>query len=76
MDAMQDKIAQPVPPATDEEPYIDPVIEAYKKDIDQTMLDESLKLTPQQRVERFMDHMRAMEEFRRAGERMRREQRA
>ncbi len=29
----------------------DPVIEAYKKDVDRTLLRENLKLTPQQRVE-------------------------
>jgi hypothetical protein len=28
----------------------DPVIEAYKKDVDRTLLRENLKLTPEQRI--------------------------
>jgi hypothetical protein len=31
-------------------PYIDPVIEAYKKDVDRTLIREMLKLTPEQRI--------------------------
>lgn len=31
----------------------DPVIEAYKKDVDRTLLRENLKLTPQQRLEKL-----------------------
>ena len=31
----------------------DPVIEAYKKDVDVSLLRENLKLTPAQRLERF-----------------------
>src|SRR5438445_8468636 len=45
----------------------DPVIEAYKKDVDQTLLIENLKLTPQQRSEKFEDFMRFLEQVRRAG---------
>ena len=48
--------------------YRDPVIEAYKKDIDRTMLRENLKLTVQQRVDKFIAFMKAREEFKRAGE--------
>ena len=33
----------------------DPVIEAYKKDIDRTLLRETLKLTPAQRLQRLQD---------------------
>jgi hypothetical protein len=33
--------------------YIDPVIEAYKKDVDRTLLREMLKLTPQHRSEKL-----------------------
>ena len=29
----------------------DPVIEAYKKDVDRTLLRENLRLTPEQRLE-------------------------
>jgi hypothetical protein len=36
----------------------DPVIEAYKKDIDRTLLRENLKLTPAQRVEKLQRFMR------------------
>ncbi|MEW6127583.1 MAG: hypothetical protein AB1757_11155 [Acidobacteriota bacterium] len=32
----------------------DPVIEAYKKDIDRTLIRQNLKLTVQQRVEELM----------------------
>lgn len=32
----------------------DPVIEAYKKDIDRTLLRENLRLTVQQRLENLM----------------------
>ena len=31
----------------------DPVIEAYKKDVDRTLLRENLKLTPDQRLEKL-----------------------
>jgi len=30
--------------------FLDPVIEAYKKDVDRTLLRENLKLTPEERV--------------------------
>lgn len=45
----------------------DPVIEAYKKDIDRTLVRESLKLTVTQRFERLMELQRFHEEMRRAG---------
>lgn len=45
----------------------DPVIEAYKKDIDRTLLRESLKLTVEQRVRNLMELQRFAEELRRAG---------
>jgi hypothetical protein len=47
-------------------PY-DPVIEAYKKDIDRTLIRESLKLTVTERFERLMELQRFAEELRRAG---------
>ena len=43
----------------------DPVIEAYKKDVDRTLLRESLKRTPAQRAERMLRAIRAIEEYRR-----------
>ena len=52
----------------------DPVIEAYKKDIDRTLLIENLKLTPAQRAEKFVDFMKFLDEIQRAGRRMRGEE--
>ncbi len=51
----------------------DPVIEAYKKDIDRTMLRENLKRTVQERVDAFLDFMKMREELQRAGEAARRQ---
>ena len=47
--------------------YIDPVIEAYKRDIDRTLIRENLKLTPHQRVEKLQALMRGIEQLQRAG---------
>jgi hypothetical protein len=33
----------------------DPVVEAYKRDIDRTLLRENLKLTPEQRLLKLQD---------------------
>jgi hypothetical protein len=45
----------------------DPVIEAYKKDVDETLLIEALRLTPEQRLRKLMDLQVEAEELRRAG---------
>ncbi len=45
----------------------DPVIEAYKKDIDRTLIRENLRLTVEQRFEKLMALQRFAEELRRAG---------
>lgn len=45
----------------------DPVIEAYKKDVDRTLLRENLRLTVEQRFERLFELQRFAEELRRAG---------
>lgn len=45
----------------------DPVIEAYKKDIDRTLLRENLKLTVEERLRNLMRLQRFAEEMRRAG---------
>ena len=45
----------------------DPVIEAYKKDIDRTLIRENLKLTVTQRFEQAMALQRFADELRRAG---------
>ncbi len=56
-----------LPPAD----FCDPVIEAYKKDVDRTLLIRNLRLTPAERAEKFLDFMRFLTEMRRAGERLR-----
>ncbi len=45
----------------------DPVIEAFKKDVDRTLLRENLKLTPDERVRKLADFMRSLEEVHAAG---------
>jgi len=44
----------------------DPVIEAYKKDIDRTLLRENLKLTVDGRFSKLQDFARFTEEVKRA----------
>ena len=46
---------------------VDPVIEAYKKDVDRTLLREALKRTPEQRLRELMRLQRLAAELRRAG---------
>ena len=53
----------------------DPVIEAYKKDIDRTLIRENLKLTHSQRVQKLIELQRFAEGLRRAGEELRTRQR-
>lgn len=47
--------------------FVDPVIEVYKKDVDRGLLRENLKLTVQQRFDKFIAFMEFAEELRRAG---------
>jgi hypothetical protein len=47
----------------------DALIEAYKREIDRSLLRESLKLTVEQRFERLMRLQRFAEELRKAGRR-------
>ena len=44
-----------------------PVIEAYKKDVDRTLLRENLKLTPAQRIDKMISVLAFVEEVRRSG---------
>ncbi len=46
---------------------VDPVIEFYKKDVDRTLLRENLKLTVQQRFEKFERFMEYVYGLREAG---------
>ena len=54
----------------------DPVIDAYKRDVDRTLLRENLKLTVEERIRRFESFMRGVGELRHAGEQMRAARRA
>jgi hypothetical protein len=49
----------------------DPVIEAFKVDVDRTLLRESLKKTPQERLEGLQKLYDFSKELHRAGERLR-----
>ena len=49
----------------------DAVIEAYKKDIDRTLIRENLKLTPEQRLIQLMTLQEFADELRRADRRAR-----
>ncbi len=50
----------------------DPVIEAYKRDVDLTLILEQLRRTPDERVERMLAALRLADELRAAGSRDRR----
>ncbi len=45
----------------------DPVIEAYKKDIDRTLIRDNLKRTPDERMRALVALQRFAKELRRAG---------
>lgn len=62
------------PPTREELPpadFCDPVIEAYKKDVDRTLLRENLKLTVVQRLRKAQDFHQAIDELRNARRRAR-----
>jgi hypothetical protein len=44
----------------------DPVIEAYKKDVDMTLIRENLKLSVEERLRKLMRMQRFVDELRRA----------
>lgn len=52
-------------------PDPDPVIEAYKKDVDVTLIRENLRLTVDQRFRQLMKLQQFAEELRRAGRKAR-----
>jgi hypothetical protein len=52
--------------ARDEVPP-DPVVEPYQKDIDRTLLRESLRRTPDERLRALMELQEFADELRRAG---------
>jgi len=47
----------------------DPVIEAFRADVDVTLLEENLKLSVEQRFLKLIELQRFADELRRAGER-------
>ena len=47
----------------------DPVIEYYKRDVDRSLLRENLKLTPQQRADKFAAFLLALDQIRGAATR-------
>jgi hypothetical protein len=60
--------------ATDDLPppdFVDPVIEAYKKDVDRTLLRENLKLTVAERFQKFEQFWEYANELREAGRKAR-----
>ena len=46
--------------------YVDPVIEAYKKDVDRTLIRQSLKLSVEERFENLMRLQEFASELRQA----------
>lgn len=50
----------------------DPVIEAYKCDVDRTLIRESLKRSVEERIEALIELQRLADERRRAGQGIRR----
>ena len=58
--------------ATPRWPEPDPVIEAYKRDVDRTLIRESLRRSIEERIEALIELQRRADELRRAGQRIRR----
>jgi hypothetical protein len=58
-----DKVRDNLPPAD----FYDPVIEAYKKDVDRTLLRENLKLTVEERLQKFESFWKYAHQLREAG---------
>ena len=55
----------------DLEKDLDPLIEAYKKDVDVTLIRENLRLTVDQRFQQLMKLQQFAEDLRRAGRKAR-----
>ena len=54
----------------DPRPEPDPVVAAYKRDIDRTLIRESLRRSVEERLEALIELQRFAEELRRAGRRI------
>ena len=66
MSAMKDSLRK-----TRDAKDVDPVIEAYKKDVDVTLIRENLRLTVDQRFQQLMNLQQFAEDLRRAGRKAR-----
>jgi len=60
-----------MPEQTEPGKELDPVIEAYKKGIDVTLIRENLRLTVDQRFQQLMSMQEFAEELQRAGRKAR-----
>jgi hypothetical protein len=58
-------MSAPEPAAREIEP--DPVVRAYLADIDRTLIDKNLSLTPEGRIRQLMELQRMAAELQRAG---------
>jgi hypothetical protein len=56
----------PEPAQAPQFPY-DPVVEAFKRDVDRTLLRQNLRRTVEERIRNLQDLLRTTEELRRAG---------
>ena len=64
--ATEEKTSALVPQEEGARRSADSLVEAYKKDVDRTLLRANLKLTPEQRLLNLQAFIDAMEELRRA----------
>lgn len=44
----------------------DPVVDAYKRDVDRTLLRENLQLTPEERIRKLAEFVRTLDALRQA----------
>ena len=49
----------------------DPVIEVYRRDVDRTLIERNLALSPEERIVQLMELQRFAQELREAGRRAR-----
>ena len=59
---------QDTPAESASDRWVDPVIEAYKRDVDRTLLRAALKMTPEERLQNLQRLCECAEELRRAGQ--------
>lgn len=53
---------------------LDKIIELYQRDIDTTLIQENLKLTPTERLDKLWQWMQVVEECHRAGRKLNRQE--